>query len=165
MGPGVGALRGSGGTTGTGGMMTPFGSSRMGGMFGSPFGMSGGMSPMGDVRHGDVQRDEQSAAAVADAAEPGGGDCNEVAPVFVAAARTPAAYESRVQQRMANNPQVRSMGSVSVTLERKTAVLQGSVRSEHDRQVLGKMLLLEPGIAGVRNELLVGVPVPPKAQP
>ena len=145
--------------------MTPFGSSRMGGMFGSPFGMSGGMSPMGGMYGMGMFNAMSNQRRPLRMPLSLGAETYEAAAAFVAAARTPAAYESRVQQRMANNPQVRSMGQVTVTLEGQTAVLQGSVRSEHDRQVLGKMLLLEPGIADVRNELLVGVPVPPKAQP
>ena len=46
-------------------------------------------------------------------------------------------------------------GQVTVLMEGSTAVLTGTVASEHARDVLESLAMLEPGIAEVRNELLV----------
>lgn len=75
----------------------------------------------------------------------------------------PAVSAARLQGRLANNPRVKAMGSVAVAVEGQTVVLKGSVASDHDRQLLARMLLLEPGISDVRNELQVAatkVPLP-----
>ena len=57
-------------------------------------------------------------------------------------------------------PQVRGSGSVNVAMEGQIAVLRGEVKSQHDRDLIGRMLLLEPGVSDVRNELVVAPPVP-----
>ena len=46
-------------------------------------------------------------------------------------------------------------GQVTVSMEGSTAVLTGTVATEHARDVLESLAMLEPGIAAVRNELLV----------
>jgi hypothetical protein len=51
-------------------------------------------------------------------------------------------------------------GQVTVSMEGSTAVLVGTVGSEHARDVLEHLAMLEPGIAAVRNELLVNPDVP-----
>jgi hypothetical protein len=61
----------------------------------------------------------------------------------------------RLQSRLQRIPRIRDMGSVSVELNGSTAVLRGEVATEADRQLVGRMLLLEPGVSEVRNELLV----------
>ncbi|TVS09222.1 MAG: BON domain-containing protein [Planctomycetaceae bacterium] len=80
-------------------------------------------------------------------------------------APTPTAVSSRVQNRIARIPRIQEMGSVNVQMEGQTAVLQGQVASAQDRDLVARMLLLEPGISDVRNELTLSTSNDPAAQP
>lgn len=66
----------------------------------------------------------------------------------------PASTVNRVsaglQRRMGK---VLESSSVTVRLQGRTAVLRGSVATDHDRAVAEQLALLEPGISFVRNEL------------
>ena len=56
---------------------------------------------------------------------------------------------------------------LEVSLEGRTATLRGTVATRHDRALAEQLLLLEPSVARVKNELQVG-PVgatPGKSQP
>jgi len=70
----------------------------------------------------------------------------------------------RVQNRLARLPQLKNGGSLKVEMEGQVAVLRGEVASQHERDLVGRLVLLEPGIADVRNELQVG-PAAPKPSP
>lgn len=81
------------------------------------------------------------------------------------AAPTPTVVSSRVQNRIARIPRIQEMGSVNVQMEGQTAVLQGQVASAQDRDLVARMLLLEPGISDVRNELTLAASNDPAVQP
>ena len=81
-------------------------------------------------------------------------------PAEIAAA--PAKVGQRVQTQFVRIPQVRGSGSVKVEMDGQIAVLRGEVKSQHDRDLIGRMVQLEPGVADVRNELVL---TPPEAQP
>jgi osmotically-inducible protein OsmY len=68
----------------------------------------------------------------------------------------------RVQNRLARIPQLKNGSSLKVEMEGQVAVLRGEVASQHERDLVGKLVLLEPGIADVRNELQVGPEPSPK---
>jgi len=51
-------------------------------------------------------------------------------------------------------------GRIEVLQEGATAILRGEVASERDRRLAGLLILLEPGISNVRNELVVKAPQP-----
>jgi hypothetical protein len=74
----------------------------------------------------------------------------------------PAQIGQRAQVRLTKIPQLRANGSVKVEMEGEIAVLRGEVKTKHDADLMTRVLLLEPGIADVRNELTVA---PPKAAP
>lgn len=64
---------------------------------------------------------------------------------------------SRINQRLAAMPLPPSMTKVQISMDGRIAVLQGQVGSPEDVNLLERLLSLEPGIDGVRNELsLVG---------
>jgi hypothetical protein len=136
------------------GTMSPFGSR----MFGSPFG--GGMTSLyaaGMMNSLNNQR-RQLRIPLRLGVDDGG---LRIGPGVTG----PAVSAVRLQGRLANNPRVKAMGSVAVAVEGQTAVLKGSVASVHDRQLLEKLLLLEPGVSEVRNELQVAAATkapPPK---
>lgn len=73
----------------------------------------------------------------------------------------------RVQGHLARSPHLKNSGSVQVEMEGQVAVLRGAVVSQHERDLVARLVLLEPGIADVRNELQVASagPVPPAAKP
>jgi hypothetical protein len=62
--------------------------------------------------------------------------------------------------RLENAKQIQKRSRISVTMQRDTAVLGGRVATEHDRDLAAAMLMLEPGVAQVQNELVVESPPP-----
>lgn len=52
-------------------------------------------------------------------------------------------------------------GQISVSLEGETATMRGTVASANDRSVAEALVLFEPGVRTVRNELVVRPPAPP----
>lgn len=71
----------------------------------------------------------------------------------------------RVQNRLARLPQLKDRGSVEVEMEGQVAVLRGAVTSQHERDLVARLVLLEPGIEDVRNELQVGAAPVPQPSP
>lgn len=61
----------------------------------------------------------------------------------------------RVQNRLARIPQLQDNGPIAVELDGRVAVLRGAVVSQHERELVARLVLLEPGISDVRNELQV----------
>lgn len=71
----------------------------------------------------------------------------------------PAAVSTRVSSTVAGRltrlPGVEFVGAPQVSFVGRTAVVQGTVASERDRELVSRLLLLEPGISAVRNELTI----------
>ena len=84
---------------------------------------------------------------------------------FSSAAAPPIATgpNLRVQTRLARIPQLKERGSVKVEMEGQVAILRGEVQSQHERDLVGRVVLLEPGVADVRNELQVAAAKPSPA--
>ncbi len=61
-------------------------------------------------------------------------------------------------RRLTRIPQLPSARSVAVTMEDRTAVLAGEVATEHEKTLIEKLAMMEPGVAEVRNELTVKAP-------
>lgn len=57
--------------------------------------------------------------------------------------------------RLERASRVRFQSPVAVTLREGTAILQGVVASEHDRELAEQLARLEPGVLQVQNELVV----------
>lgn len=72
-----------------------------------------------------------------------------------------AALSRRLQSCLAH----RMTGQIEVSMEGRTATLQGVVASESDRALAQRMLLFEPGISQVRNELVVQAPAASPSPP
>lgn len=78
---------------------------------------------------------------------------------------SPAAVTGQIQARLSKIPRVREMGAFSVAMDGRTAILSGAVATEGDRTLLARLMLLEPGVLEVRNELAVTeLPPPPIPQ-
>jgi hypothetical protein len=74
------------------------------------------------------------------------------------AAAAPQVVSQQVQSRLDRTASVRRMGDVRVEMEGRVAVVRGQVATPHERELVARMLLLEPGIGDVRNELVVAAP-------
>ena len=70
--------------------------------------------------------------------------------------RPPATEVSaRLVRRMPRIPGLESVSGVAVRMDGRTAVLQGVVASQNQRDLMARLALLEPGVSDVRNELVV----------
>lgn len=69
---------------------------------------------------------------------------------------------AQFERRLTKIPQLQITGKLDVAMDGSTAVLRGVVGSERDRDLAGRLALLEPGISDVRNELTIrpAAPVP-----
>jgi osmotically-inducible protein OsmY len=78
---------------------------------------------------------------------------------------SPTLSSSNVGQRLATqlstSRSVKAIGPVQVTMAGRTAVLQGTVATEQDRDLAARMAMLEPGVSQVRNELQIESELPP----
>jgi hypothetical protein len=61
----------------------------------------------------------------------------------------------RLQNRLAKIPQLRGNGPLAVEMDGPVVVLRGEVVSQHERELVARLVLLEPGVSDVRNELQV----------
>jgi len=62
----------------------------------------------------------------------------------------------KLQTSLTKAPGLTKLGPIEASLEGTTAVLRGRVATEADRQLAEGLTRLEPGVVGVRNELVVG---------
>jgi osmotically-inducible protein OsmY len=71
----------------------------------------------------------------------------------------PQPVEGEVQAQLTNLlrscPHLRQTSPIEVLLEGRTATLRGAVASERDRILAQQLILFEPGISQVKNELTV----------
>jgi hypothetical protein len=65
---------------------------------------------------------------------------------------------SQIERRLEKMTQIRRFGPLTVTLEARTATIRGAVATEHERALVGHLVMLEPGVSQVRNEVVVGQP-------
>jgi hypothetical protein len=82
---------------------------------------------------------------------------------FRAASQTTRA--TAFEKRLTKLPGFAKTSSVSVVLEGRTAILQGAVATERQRGLIQRLVMLEPGVSGVRNDLTVGPSLEPEALP
>jgi hypothetical protein len=61
----------------------------------------------------------------------------------------------QVQRRLPRLPGVTLVENPQVLMEGRTAIVRGTVATERDRELVSRLLMLEPGVSSVRNELRV----------
>ena len=66
--------------------------------------------------------------------------------------------KASVQRRITKLPGLKTGNKVVVVIEKETAVLQGTVIDSDQSDLLAGLMLLEPGVYKVRNELVVKAP-------
>ncbi|MCC6126206.1 MAG: hypothetical protein IT426_14685 [Pirellulales bacterium] len=81
--------------------------------------------------------------------------------------RASAAVSTSMNRRLLEAWGNRSLSPLQASLQGRTLILKGTVATEHDKSLAEKMMLLEPGIDRVQNELVVGAPdtAGPKSSP
>jgi hypothetical protein len=73
--------------------------------------------------------------------------------------RVPApVLRATVQRRITKLPGLQAANKVVVVIEKDTAVLQGTVTNSDQGDLIAGLMLLEPGVYKVRNELVVKAP-------
>lgn len=73
--------------------------------------------------------------------------------------RVPApVLKATVQRRITKLPGLKAANKVVVVIEKDTAVLQGTVTNSDQGDLIAGLMLLEPGVYKVRNELVVKAP-------
>jgi hypothetical protein len=71
-----------------------------------------------------------------------------------------ATISTDLSQRFAEMPGLRTKSPLTVAIQGDTAILRGVVATQHDREMAERILLLEPRISKVSNELAVTEPGP-----
>ena len=67
----------------------------------------------------------------------------------------PSAVQQSAMQRFTTLPGQRSLPSVNVTMQGRTAILSGNVQSNRDRRMSQLLMRLEPGVSNVENRINV----------
>ena len=62
---------------------------------------------------------------------------------------------TKFARRLTNIPALNLTAPVAVTMDGRTAVLQGVVANERQRGLIARLANLEPGVSSVRNELKI----------
>jgi hypothetical protein len=73
---------------------------------------------------------------------------------------SPPHFSEFLTKRMNNILSSKTLGSVRVMMQGDKAILQGSVATDHARDLASRLMLLEPGIEAVQNDLTVGSTAP-----
>jgi len=68
---------------------------------------------------------------------------------------SPTVLNTRITTRMTRIPKAHLNGNVAVQMEGTTAVLTGAVSNASDSDLAARLVMLEPGVEEVRNELVV----------
>jgi len=76
-------------------------------------------------------------------------------PGFVSKPMSIPQFTARIQGVMAKVSNINSIGPIRVTMNGSTAVLQGVVASDQDRELAAGVALLEPEVESVQNDLTV----------
>lgn len=71
---------------------------------------------------------------------------------------TSAELAQTLERQVLRVPGLQRLGPIEVSVEGQTAILRGVVSSEHQRDVAEQVVLLEPGVRAIQNELVVADP-------
>jgi len=70
----------------------------------------------------------------------------------------PSAAGQRLTTLLQRSPQIAALTPIEVELSGRTAILRGTVASAAERDLAQRVVLLEPGVSQVKNELVVAGP-------
>ncbi len=69
------------------------------------------------------------------------------------------------EKRLTKLPGFAKTKSVAVVLDGRTAILQGVVATQRESDLIARLVMLEPGVSKVQNDLAVGTPSAPQSLP
>jgi len=94
--------------------------------------------------------------------DPLGRRARPYAPRLIVAFEYPQPSDDELQSTLAEYvlrvPGMDRLGPIEVSVVGQTAILRGVVASEHQRDVAEQLVLLEPGVRAIRNELVLADP-------
>jgi hypothetical protein len=79
-------------------------------------------------------------------------------------AQSAAGLNQKLSTELSKSRGITAVGPIAVQMEGSTAVLTGTVSTEHDRNLAAQLALLEPGVYQIRNELHLPLAVKPKSE-
>lgn len=79
----------------------------------------------------------------------------QLRPTFDYPSRPAAVIEAGVQSRLTEVMRRRNVATPQVALAGRTATLRGTIGSEHEKALVGKLVSFEPGVSHVENLLVV----------
>ncbi len=123
----------------------------------------GGMGGMGgNMMQGLRQNGGQNRNNNMGANNRGGGNQNYQSPLHVSyvadvnyQAVAPAVVETKLASALSTSQAVQATGPIKVKMDGDVAVITGSVATAHDRSLATQMVMLEPGVNQVHNELAI----------
>lgn len=74
---------------------------------------------------------------------------------FESVGRAAPVVKATAERRITKLPGIQSENKIVVVIEKETAVLQGTAVNDKQRDLIARLMLLEPGVYKVRNELVV----------
>ena len=77
---------------------------------------------------------------------------------FEVPVRAAVTLSSSLNRQLQETRGIHRLSPIQTTLQGRTLVLKGAVATEHEKALVEKMMLLEPGIDKVQNDLTVGKP-------
>jgi hypothetical protein len=83
---------------------------------------------------------------------------------FDTPALAPGRVAAQAQKVLVRAKPLQGLGTIQVGMQGRLAVLSGTVHSERARKLAEQLVLLEPGISGVQNDLQVSPPPAPPAR-
>jgi hypothetical protein len=86
----------------------------------------------------------------------------QLRPAFETPLGTIARVNADVQTRLATTVTDLGVADPQITMEGRTLRLEGRVKSAHERELVEKLISLEPGVTEIDNRLTVDLPTPPQ---
>jgi hypothetical protein len=86
----------------------------------------------------------------------------QLRPAFETPLGTIARVNADVQTRLASTVTDLGVADPQITMEGRTIRLEGRVKSAHERELVEKLISLEPGVTEIDNRLTVDLPTPPQ---
>jgi hypothetical protein len=77
-------------------------------------------------------------------------------------AQSASGLNQKLSTELSKSRGIIALGPIAVQMDGSTAVLKGTVATDHDRKLAAQLALLEPGVYQIRNELRLPSEVKPK---
>jgi hypothetical protein len=86
----------------------------------------------------------------------------QLRPAFDTPLRTIARMNADLQTRVIATATDLGVTNPQITMDGRTLTLEGRVKTAHDRELIEKLISLEPGVTEIDNRLTVDLPTPPQ---